>query len=441
MGATTAAAAASQATVFLTAGLLVLCMGLWATGLIAEVVTAMMFFALAMLLKLAPSQTIFSGFASQAFWLVTSGLVVGLAINRTGLGQRLARALADRLPNSYPGFVAGLIAFSFLLAFVMPSNLGRIALMVPILLAICDAYGLAPGRPGRTGAILAFGVATPILSAALLPANVPNLVMAGTAETLYGLHLTYLPYLWLHAPVLAVLKGAILTVCVALLFRDRIDSARPPMEPLPPISADERRLAVILAIMLGLWVTDGIHHIPPAWVGLAAAVVVMLPKVGVLPGDAFSQIQLKTCFYIAAIFGLTAIVNESGLGREIGRALLAVAPFEVGASAKNFATLVAISVGFLFATTTNGAPALYTALAQDFSQASGLDLMSIVMIQVVGYANVFLPYQAPPIVMTMDLGRVSLADTTRLTLVFGTATLLIAAPCAFLWFRLLGRLP
>jgi di/tricarboxylate transporter len=436
-----AGAAASQATVVLTGGLLVLCMGLWATGLIAEVVTALLFFALAMLLKLAPSSTIFSGFASQAFWLVTSGMVVGLAINRTGLGKRLARVLADRLPNSYPGFVAGLIAFSFLLAFVMPSNLGRIALMVPVLLSICDAYGLAPGRPGRTGAILAFGVATPILSAALLPANVPNLVMAGTAETLYGLHLTYLPYLGLHAPVLAGVKGAILTVCVVMLFRDRIDSERPPMEPLPPMSSDERRLAVILAIMLGLWMTDGVHHIPPAWVGLAAAVVVMLPRVGVLPGDAFSQIQLKTCFYIAAIFGLTAIVNESGLGREIGRALLAVAPFEIGASAKNFATLVSISIGFLFATTTNGAPALYTALAQDFSQATGIDLLSIVMIQVVGYSNVFLPYQAPPIVMTMDLGRISLADTTRLTVTFGIASLLVAVPIAFLWWRLVGGLP
>ena len=433
--------AGSQPTVVMTGGLLVLCMGLWATGLVAEVVTALLFFTLAMLLKLAPATTVFSGFGSQAFWLVTSGMVVGLAIHRTGLGDRLARALSKRLPGSYPGFIAGLVAFSFLLAFVMPSNLGRITLMVPVLLAICDACGLAPGRPGRTGAILAFGVATPMLSAAILPANVPNLVMAGTAETLFGLHLTYLPYLWLHAPVLALVKGLILTVCTVLIFRDRIDGRRPPQTPLPPITPHERRLAVILVGMLLLWMTDGLHHIPPAWVGLAAAVLVMLPRIGVLPGEAFGEIPLKTCFYVAAIFGLTATVNQTGLGKDIGQALLAAAPLEPGALVKNLATLTGIAVGFLFAATANGAPALYTALAQEFSNASGLDLTSVVMAQVVGYSNLFLPYQAPPIVMAMDLGRVGLGDATKLTFASGFASLVIAAPLAFLWWRLIGRLP
>ena len=429
-----------QATALATSGLLVLCMGLWATGLVAEIVTALMFFALAMLFKLAPAQTVFSGFGSAAFWLVTSGMVVGLAMTRTGLGARLARALTDRLSGSYPGFIAGLVAFSFGLAFVMPSNLGRIALMIPVVLAVCDAFGLEPGRPGRTGAVLAFGIATPMLSAAILPANVPNLVMAGTAETLYGVHLAYLPYLWLHAPVLALVKGAILVAGTVLLFPDRIDGARAPQAPLPPLSGEERRLAVILFGMLALWMTDGWHGIPPAWIGLAAAVIVLLPRVGVLPGDAFGQIPLRTCFYVAALFGLTATVNETGLGRDLGHALLAVAPLTPGAVAENFATLTGISVGFLFAATANGAPALYTALAGEMANASGLDLPTVLMVQVVGYANLFLPYQAPPIVMAMELGRVSLGDATRLTLLTGAASLVIATPLAYLWWRLIGRL-
>ena len=95
MSAATASILGAQGTVVAAGGLLVLCMGLWATGLVAEIVTALMFFALAMLLKLAPAQTVFSGFASAAFWLVTSGMVVGLAMTRTGLGERLARLLTD----------------------------------------------------------------------------------------------------------------------------------------------------------------------------------------------------------------------------------------------------------------------------------------------------------------------------------------------------------
>ena len=330
MGAAAASIFAGQGTVVAAGGLLVLCMGLWATGLVAEIVTALMFFALAMLLKLAPAQTVFSGFASSAFWLVTSGMVVGLAMNRTWLGDRLARMLAARLPASYPGFIAGLVAFSFALAFVMPSNLGRIALMVPVVIALCDAFGLEPERPGLTGALLAFGIATPMLSAAILPANVPNLVMAGTAETLFGIHLNYLPYLFLHAPVLGLVKGALLVACTMLIFPDRLDGTRPDLAPLPPPSGAERRLSVILAVMLALWLSDGWHGIPPAWIGLAAAVICLLPGIGVLSSASFAEIPLRTCFYVAALFGLTAVVNETGLGADLGHALLTVAPLEPG---------------------------------------------------------------------------------------------------------------
>ena len=60
-----------------TAALLVLCMGLWATTLLPEIVTALAFFGLAMLLRLGTAATVFSGFSASAFWLVLSGMVVG----------------------------------------------------------------------------------------------------------------------------------------------------------------------------------------------------------------------------------------------------------------------------------------------------------------------------------------------------------------------------
>lgn len=73
---------------------------LWATSLLPEFITALIFFSVAMVAKIAPPEVIFGGFASSAFWLVFSGFVLGIAIRKTGLADRAARALSSRLTDS-----------------------------------------------------------------------------------------------------------------------------------------------------------------------------------------------------------------------------------------------------------------------------------------------------------------------------------------------------
>ena len=74
---------------------------LWATSLLPEFITALLFFTAAMTAKIAPPETIFGGFASSAFWLVFSGFVLGVAIRKTGLADRAARALSAKLTDSW----------------------------------------------------------------------------------------------------------------------------------------------------------------------------------------------------------------------------------------------------------------------------------------------------------------------------------------------------
>lgn len=119
---------------------------LWASARLPEYLVALLFFAAVMVLQLAPAAVTFSGFASSAFWLVLSGFSVGTAIRSTGLADRLANRLLPHLAGSWLRLVGGVVAISYALAFVMPSNMGRITLLMPIVMALADRAGLAEAR-------------------------------------------------------------------------------------------------------------------------------------------------------------------------------------------------------------------------------------------------------------------------------------------------------
>ncbi|WP_061706461.1 SLC13 family permease [Pseudenterobacter timonensis] len=413
---------------------------LWATSLLPEFITALLFFTVAMATKIAPAEVVFGGFASSAFWLVFSGFVLGVAIRKTGLADRAARALSARLTDSWPLMVASVVLLSYALAFVMPSNMGRIALLMPIVAAMAKRAGIADGSRAWYGLALAVGFGTFQLSATILPANVPNLVMSGAAEGSYNIHLNYVPYLLLHTPVLGILKGTILIGLICWLFPG---APQPPrdMTPPAPMSAQEKRLAWLLAVVLVMWVTESWHGIGPAWTGLAASVVVMLPRVGFITGEEFSGgVNMRTCIYVAGILGLAVTVTQTGIGSAVGEALLHVMPLDPDKPFISFLALTGITTALNFIMTANGVPALYTTLAQSFADATGFPLLSVIMIQVLGYSTPLLPYQASPIVVAMGLGKVPAKAGMLLCLALAIATYLVLLPLDYLWFSLLGRL-
>jgi anion transporter len=428
----------SDVNIWLTALVIGVTIVLWATARLPEYLTALLFFAAAMLLQLAPASTVFSGFASSAFWLVLSGFVLGTAIRKVGLAKRWANYLVVPLSQSWPRMLAGTVAVSYLLAFFMPSNMGRIALLMPVVLAMGERAGIKAGSRGSIGLALAVGFGTFQLSASILPANVPNLVLSGAAESAYQLHLQWLPWWLLHMPVVGIGKGLILMGCLLFLFRAKTTPVRQ-RDVLAPLSASEWRLMGILAVTLLLWMTDSLHGLPAAWVGLAAACICLLPRIGFISGEDFaSGVNIRTCIYIGGILGVATLVVESGLGRIIANALLNVLPLQPEASFSNFAVLNALVSLLNFVLTANGVPAMVTPMAQELANASGFSLISVIMLQVLAYATPLLPYQASPVVVAMGLGQVPAKAGLQLCALIFVLSALLLLPLDYLWFRLLG---
>ncbi|MBY0266229.1 MAG: anion permease [Burkholderiales bacterium] len=422
-----------------TAGLLLLVMGLWATGVLPEALTALIFFALAVLLEVAKPEVIFSGFTSGTLWLVLGGLVIAEAVRMTGLGERIARAALGTRVWSYPQLVTAAVLVAVLLAFLMPATVGRILLLVPILAAVAERHGLAPGTPGHTGVLFAVIVTSFQCGTAILPANAPNLVLAGAAETLYGVQLIYAEYLWAQFPVMGVIKGALIAAIVCRVFPAQTRAGGGSAADLRPMSGQEKRLAVILLLSLALWASDFVHGIRPGWIALAAAIVAMLPRIGAVPATLFQErIKFGSFFYIAAVLGLGAVMLDTGLSKAFGDALLTVIRLEQGADAANFITLTVLSTLASMIVTNPAQPALLSPLAGTFAEAAGWPIQAALMTAAVGFSTLLFPYQAPPVVVGMQLAALRVRDALRLTVPLALISIVVLIPVHYLWWRLIG---
>jgi len=429
-----------QPSVSKAAGLSIITIALFATGRIPEYLTALLFFLVAMLFNIVPAEVVFSGFQSTAFWLVFGGLVMGVAITVTGLGERIAGHLASHFEGSYTKLIAGMVMACIAFAFIMPSAMGRIMLLIPITLALADHFGFTAGTNGRVGLVLATTLGSFIPAFSILPANVPNLVFAGMAESQYGVTQLFGEYLWLHFPILGFLKALLIIAIIIRLYPDnpQVDSGNT-IEKSPPMTKDEKILAVMLGTLLLLWLTDFIHHISPAWIAMGGAIVLLHPWVGIVSTKLFnSKVNYGSLFFVAGVIGLGGLINHSGLGSLVGGSLIAFLPLGTETPFINFISITTATTLTGILTTLPGVPAVITPLAAEISQVTNMPIQSVLMMQVVGFSTMIFPYQAPPVIVAMQLSGEKLQHTLKPVMLVACTSFIILIPLDYLWWHITG---
>jgi di/tricarboxylate transporter len=163
---------------------------LWASLAIPVELTALVFVTALLLTGLAPDHVALAGFESKAIWLVFAGLVLSEAISRHDMGHALFDRLLRRL-TSYPQLIWLVASTGLFMAFFIPSAMGRVLLLAPLVVALADRLGLAADDPRRHGLFLATVLGAVVPAFTIITSNVPNLVLMGAAEAIYDRTLTY----------------------------------------------------------------------------------------------------------------------------------------------------------------------------------------------------------------------------------------------------------
>jgi sodium-dependent dicarboxylate transporter 2/3/5 len=243
----------------------------WMAESVPIPVTATLPIFLFPLLGVMPTARVTASYGDEILFLFMSGFLLAIAMQRWELHRRIALTVIRHVGSSQQRLVLGFMLATALLSMWI-SNSATAMMMMPVALAVIaeTGSGQAAGESHRnfgTALMLAIAYAASIGGVATLVGTPPNAIFAGLANTLYGLEIGFVDWMLVGVPV----SLALLLLCWYLLTQrlyrlehsgasDAVAANHIEVElaRMGPISSEERRVALIFALVAASWILRGL---------------------------------------------------------------------------------------------------------------------------------------------------------------------------------------
>lgn len=411
----------------------------WITEAVPLPVTAVLGPALTVVLGVVPVREAFAPFGDPIIFLFLGSFLLARAMSVHGLDRRLARAvLAIPAASSSPRRVVWTFAALAAVLSMWVSNSATTAMLYPIALGVLGTMDVERGRSSP--------LARPLLLACAYGASVggigtpvgspPNLVAIGQLSSLAGIHVGFVPWLFVALPVTLAMVGV-----AALVLGVRLGSggAAKPAGPISggtsaPMSTGERSVTAAFLVTVTLWVAPGLlslvlgsNHPLSAALGralpegavavLGAALLFVLPaggseRHGALAWGEATQIDWGTLLLFGGGLSLGGAMFRLGLSEALGKGLVTA----TGVSTTVGLTIVfsVFSIFFTEITSNTAAATMLIPLAIASAQAAGASPLEPALGCALGCSMAFmLPVATPPNAIVYGSGLVPIGTMAR----------------------------
>jgi anion transporter len=289
---------------------------LWATEALPIAVTGIVGVVLLVLVNAVPDvEAALFGFSQPVPYFLIGILTLGLAVQRSGLAERMAVYMI-RLAGGSSRALYGQMLFSFAaLTFALPSASTRGAIMVHVYEQVMTHWRVPQEAPLHKAIMMAMGALNRLGSTALLAGGITPIVASSLIGELTGEGFSWTRWFVLMAlPLYSVLLvgGAVVYVAYRSGFRleNVVDVSSMTTGPLrlPEIKAALIALGTAL-----LWFTDFAHGLAPTVPALIAMAIILLPGIGLLTWEDLERdLGWSNFFVIATSLSLANAIIASG---------------------------------------------------------------------------------------------------------------------------------
>ena len=374
-------------------------------------------------LQISKFSVAFSGFTNSTIWFLFCSLLMAEAVSRSGLARRLGYLLMRRMGTSCASLQIALVLLTFLLAVVMPSGMGPLSLLASLTIGLVKAAGLNERGNFTRGLLVMITTICGLVSVMVL-SGATSMMTRGIVEEQTGIQMLWSQWLlaclplnfltmiaaiiivrWLYPPEIQELHGS----------REYIEEA---LAQMGPWSLAEKKALFWLALAIGLWATDSLHHINPAVIGIGAGLALSLPAVGVLDGKAAKHVNFFVIIFSAGALGMGAVLADAKvLPLLTGQLVKVLQPFVSNVFTYTAALyFAAFAYHFIFA---NRQTMLITSLPLllSFAAVHGLNVIPTALLWTIGGGGGLFVYQSGVYVLGYSYGCFDAKDFFKFAVV------------------------
>ena len=263
----------------------------------------------------------FSGFANDTAWFIFGALLLGVIATRSGVARRLAYFIMLHVGITYPRILLGLILTDFLLTFIVPSGIARVVVMASIALGLAEAFKSGVGSNVSRGMFLILSYTANIFDKMII-AGAGAITARGLIEKVGGVEVlwSYWFIAFLPCSIITVLAAWCLTLWLyppeTVALEGGYEYLRAEIAKMGAWSAPEKKAALLMAVAIVLWLTDFLHHISPAIIGMGVGLFALLPRVGILDIEDMKRLNYLPVFFVAAAVSMGTVL-EATKGLEV----------------------------------------------------------------------------------------------------------------------------
>lgn len=392
----------------------------WITEVIDHAIAGLIGCFLFWALGVARPDVAFSGFASGTTWFLFGATLMGAMASKSGLARRIAYEVMLRVGTTYSRILLGLILTDFLLTLIVPSGIARIVIMAAVALGLVEALKLPIGSNTARGIFLIITY-TAALFDKMIIAGASSITARGLIARVGEVDVQWSQWFiaFLPAHILTILAAWWLTLWLFPPEKTELAGGQAyltdQVRNLGSLSTAELKTALLLGAATLLWVTDFLHHISSAKIGLGIGLATLLPFIGILRAEDLKRVNLLPVFFVAAALSMGKVLAVTkSLDLLTNVAFSWISPLMTGDFT---ATIVLYWSAFFYHILLSSDIAMLATsmpLLMTFAKTHALSPLSLGMVWVFGSAGKIFVYQSAVLIIGYSFGYFRPRDLLRL---------------------------